>query len=136
VPKVPYRIAALAAEVRFLRNESTIKTPGTSPARVVSTPESPPHCLTKVFCVIFAYGICQRDPSPSAVHAFSPSVSPAYLSLSAAGKEIARICDRWPVSRSQPDLLDDDSMGFAGEHARIHDQRRAQEGYAASLALV
>jgi hypothetical protein len=91
---------------------------------------------SQAFCVILAYGICQPDASPGAVRAFSPSVCPACVSLSAAGKEIARICHWCSVGGSQLDLLDDDSMGFGGEDARLHDQRRAQESYAASLELV
>jgi hypothetical protein len=86
--------------------------------------------------MILVYGICQPDASPGAVAAFSPSICPACVSLSAAGKEIARICDWCSVTGSQLGLLDDDSMGLGGEHARIHDQRRAQERYAAPPALV
>jgi hypothetical protein len=92
--------------------------------------------IDQSLCVILAYGICQPHAASGAVDTFSSLVFPRCDSLSATGKEIARLCGWFSVDGSQLDLLDDDSMGFGGEYARIYDQWRAQEGYAPSLALV
>jgi len=89
-----------------------------------------------LFCGSGAYGICQLDSFEASIDSVSAGVCHSCCAIANPGEEGLRLFGRRSFAGSKVDVLDDDGLGLGGEHAPVHDEWLAQEGNAASSALV